>query len=77
MLKTIKATVSLVGNAFSNVNSQRRGNIVKALPKSWANLAKILNQVSKTEIVNSGSDLFGEDAMSKVSSILENFRKLT
>ena len=41
VLKTIKATVSLVGNAFSYVNSQRRDDIVKALPKSsQANLEK-------------------------------------
>ena len=78
VLKTIKVTVPLVGNAFSYFSSQRRDNIVKAFPKSWANLAKILNQVSKKEIVNSGSDLFGEKAMSEVSkriSILESFRK--
>ena len=78
VLKTIKVTVPLVGNAFSYFSSQRRDNIVKAFPKSRANLAKILNQVSRKEIVNSGSDLFGEKAMSEVSkriSILESFRR--
>ena len=42
VLKTCKATVSLLGNAVSYINSQRRENIIKSLPKSRSKLASIL-----------------------------------
>ncbi len=78
VLTTMKATVSLIGNAFAYVSSQRRENIIKSLPKTQTNLAKILSRVSKTDVSGQDGPLFGEKSMTKVSkriSILENFRK--
>ena len=76
VLKTCRATVSLLGNAVSYINTQRRENIIKALPKSRSNLASILQLVSRKGIENSGSELFGETAMSDVLkrvSLLKSF----
>ena len=75
VLKTCKATVSLLGNAVSYINSQRRE---KSLPKSCSKLASILQQVSKKRTESGDSELFGETAMSEVSkrvTLLETFRR--
>ena len=78
VLKTCKATVALLENAVSYINSQRRENIIKSLPKSRSKLASILQQVSKKRTESGDSELFGETAMSEVSkrvTLLESFRR--
>lgn len=78
VLKTIKSTISLVGNAFNYVSIQRRDNLIKNLPKSQANLAKILTQVAKAGVLQQDGSLFGDKGMTEVSkriSLLDSFRK--
>lgn len=78
VMKAIQATLTLVGNASSYISTLRRDNIIQALPKSRENLAKILKQVTKQDVVGEGSHLFGEQAMDEVSkriTTLESFRK--
>ena len=78
VLKSIQATLTLIGNANNYISTMRRDNIIKALPKSREHLAKILKQVTKQDIVGEGSHLFGDQAMDEVSkriTTLESFRK--
>lgn len=78
VLRSIQATLTLIGNATNYISIQRRENIIKALPKSRENLAKILKQVTKRDSIGEGTHLFGENAMDEVSkriTTLESFRK--
>lgn len=74
----VQATLTLIGNASNYISTLRRENIIKALPKSRENLAKILKQVSRQDSIGEGPHLFGDDAMDQVSkriTTLESFRK--
>ena len=67
VLKSIQATLTLIGNANNYISTMRRDNIIKALPKSRENRVKILKQVTKQDVVGEGSHLFGDQAMGEVS----------
>ena len=74
----VQVTLTLIGNASNYISTLRRENIIKALPKSRENLAKILKQVSRQDSIGEGPHLFGDDAMDQVSkriTTLESFRK--
>ena len=74
----VQATLTLIGNASNYISTLKRVNIIKALPKSRENLAKILKQVSRQDSIGEGPHLFGDDAMDQVSkriTTLESFRK--
>jgi hypothetical protein len=65
VLRSIQAiyTLTLIGNATNFIFTLRRENIIKALPKSRENLAKILKQVTKQDSIGEGTRLFGENVM--------------
>lgn len=78
VLRSIQTTLTLIGNATNYISTLRRENIIKALPRSRENLAKILKQVTKQDSIGEGTHLFGENAMEEVSkriTTLESFRK--
>ena len=78
VLKIIRASLSLIGNSSNYVSQLRRKTIIEALPADKANLAKIMKQVSRGQIENSGSELFGDQAIKAVServNTLETFSK--
>jgi hypothetical protein len=67
VLRSIQATLTLIGNATNYISTLRRENIIKALPRSRENLVKILKQVTKQDSIGEGMHLFGENAMDEVS----------
>ena len=78
VLKVIRASLALIGNSSNYVSQLRRKTIIEALPADKANLAKIMKQVCKRQIENSGSELFGDQAIKAVServNTLETFSK--
>ena len=78
VLKVIRASVALIGNSSNYISQLRRKTIIEALPADKANLAKIMKQVCKRQIENTGPELFGEQAIKAVServNTLETFSK--
>ena len=78
VLKIIRASLALIGNSSNYVSQLRRKTIIEALPADKANLAKIMKQVCRGQIKNSGSELFGDQAIKAVSerfNTLETFSK--
>ena len=78
VLKIIRASLALIWNSSNYVSQLRRKTIIEALPADKANLAKIMKQVCRGQIENSGSELFGDQAIKAVSgrvNTLETFSK--
>ena len=78
VLKVIRASVALIGNSSNYVSQLRRKTIIEALPADKANLAKIMKQVCRRQIENTGPELFGDQAIKAVServNTLETFSK--
>ena len=68
VLKVIRASVALIGNSSNYVSQLRRKTIIEALPADKANLAKIMKQVCRRQIENTGPELFGDQAIKAVPS---------
>ena len=66
VLKTIRETITLIGNALTFTSMQRRLMVIQGMRKDRPRLADFLQDICKDDIGKTGTELFGPTARKKI-----------
>ena len=78
VIKVLKDTLALLGNAFNYVTQARRRALIQTINKSHPRLGSFLKDICKDNLGNTGTESFGVEVRKKITegaTTIKNFNK--